>query len=208
MEHRAEVFGGVWHRLNLNWWDLAALALIVAVILAVGSGARQMLAPFAAAQPPEISLAPAALPNYALRTTLRMMLALGVSLVFTFTCGMLAANNRRAEMVLVPLPDVLQSVPVLGYLSFTAVFFVSLAPKRALGTELAAIFAIFTSQAWNMAFGFFQSLRTVPRDLKRSEPRLSLFRLALFREHLQRFVPILPRPAAYCTNARGIGLRK
>jgi hypothetical protein len=102
LEHRAEVFGGVWHRPNLNWWDLAALALIVAVILAVGSGARQMLAPFAAAQPPEISLAPAALPNYALRTTLRMMLALGVSLVFTFTCGMLAANNRRAEMVLVP----------------------------------------------------------------------------------------------------------
>jgi NitT/TauT family transport system permease protein len=135
------------------------------VILAVGSSARQMVAPFAAAPPPEISLAPAALPNYALRTTLRMLLALGVSLVFTFTYGTLAAKSCRAEMVLVPLLDVLQSVPVLGYLSFTAVFFVSLAPNRALGAELAAIFAIFTSQAWNMAFSFFQSLRSVPHDL-------------------------------------------
>jgi NitT/TauT family transport system permease protein len=131
LEHRAEVFGGVWHRPNLNWRDLAALALIVAVILAVGSGARQMLAPFAAAQPPEVSLAPAALPNYALRTILRMLLALCVSFVFTFTYGTLAAKSRRAEMVLVPLLDVLQSVPVLGYLSFTVVFFVSLAPNRA-----------------------------------------------------------------------------
>jgi NitT/TauT family transport system permease protein len=105
------------------------------------------------------------LPNHALRTTLRMMLALGVSLVFTFTYGMAAANSRRAEMVMVPLLDVLQSVSLLGYLSFTAVFLVSLAPNRALGTELAAIFAIFASQAWHMAFSFFESLRTVPRDL-------------------------------------------
>ena len=165
MQHRAKVPGSLSHRPNLNWRDLAALALIVVLILAVGSGARQMLVPFATAQPTEISLSPAALPNYALRTLLRMLLALGVSLLFTFTYGTLAAKSRRAEMVLVPLLDVLQSVPVLGYLSFTVVFFVSLAPNRALGAELAAIFAIFTSQAWNMAFSFFQSLRTVPHDL-------------------------------------------
>ena len=76
------------------------------------------------------SLAPAALPNHALRTTLRMMLALGVSLVFTFTYGMAAANSRRAEMVMVPLLDVLQSVSLLGYLSFTAVFLVSLKAEQ------------------------------------------------------------------------------
>ncbi len=156
---------GLWHRQSPNWRDLAALALIVAIILLIGSGAHQMLTPVAAAKQPEISLSPAVLPNYALRTTLRMLAALVASLVFTFTYGTAAAKSRRAEMVLIPLLDVLQSVPVLGYLSFTVVFFVSLSPDRALGAELAAIFAIFTSQAWNMAFSFFQALRTIPYDL-------------------------------------------
>ncbi len=166
MELHAEVLkGGMWHPRAPNWRDLAALMLIVAIIVLIGSGTRQMLAPLAAAQQPEISLSPSVLPNYALRTTMRMLVALVASLVFTFTYGTLAAKSRRAEMVLIPLLDVLQSVPVLGYLSFTVVFFVSLAPDRALGAELAAIFAIFTSQAWNMAFSFFQSLRTIPYDL-------------------------------------------
>ncbi|MGD0023196.1 MAG: ABC transporter permease subunit [Xanthobacteraceae bacterium] len=106
-----------------------------------------------------------ALPGYALRTTLRMLAALVASLIFTFTYATLAAKSRRAEVVLIPLLDVLQSVPVLGYLSFTVVFFVSLFPGNVLGVELAAIFAIFTAQAWNMAFSFFQSLRTIPNDL-------------------------------------------
>jgi NitT/TauT family transport system permease protein len=166
LEQHAEVLsGGVWHQQTPNWRDLAALVLIVAVILLIGLGARQMLAPFPAAQQPEISLSPSVLPNYALRTTMRMLAALVASLLFTFTYGTLAAKSRRAEMVLIPLLDVLQSVPVLGYLSFTVVFFVSLSPNRALGVELAAIFAIFTSQAWNMTFSFFQSLRTIPYDL-------------------------------------------
>jgi len=166
LEHHAEVLsGGLWRQRPANWRDLAALVLIVAGILLIGSGARQMLAPFPAAQQPEISLSPGVLPNYALRTTMRMLAALVASFIFTFTYGTLAAKSRRAEMVLIPLLDVLQSVPVLGYLSFTVVFFVSLSPNRALGVELAAIFAIFTSQAWNMAFSFFQSLRTIPYDL-------------------------------------------
>ena len=166
MEHHAEVLsGGVWHRQPPNWRDLVALVLIVAIILLIGSGARQMLAPFVTAQPPEISLSPTVLPNYALRTTMRMLAALVASFIFTFTYGTLAAKSRRAEMVLIPLLDVLQSVPVLGYLSFTVVFFVSLFPGKTLGVELAAIFAIFTSQAWNMAFSFFQALRTIPYDL-------------------------------------------
>jgi len=166
LEQHAELLrGGVWHPRAPNWRDLAALVLIVAIILLIGSGARQMIAPLSAAQQPEISLAPAMLPNYALRTTMRMLAALVASLLFTFTYGTLAAKSRRAEMVLIPLLDILQSVPVLGYLSFTVVFFVSLFPNRTLGVELAAIFAIFTSQAWNMAFSFFQSLRTIPYDL-------------------------------------------
>ena len=105
------------------------------------------------------------LPYYALRTTLRMFAALAASLVFTFTYATLAAKSRRAEMVLIPVLDILQSVPILGFLSFTVTFFLGLFPGNTFGAELAAIFAIFTSQAWNMAFSFYQSLRTVPRDL-------------------------------------------
>ena len=166
MEHHAEVLrGGVWRPRRANWPDLAALAAIVAIILLLGSGVQQMFGPLSAARVPEISLAPSALPNYALRTTLRMLAALVASLLFTLIYGTVAAKSRRAEMVLIPLLDVLQSVPVLGYLSFTVVFFVSLSPDKLFGAELAAIFAIFTSQAWNMTFSFFQSLRTVPTDL-------------------------------------------
>jgi NitT/TauT family transport system permease protein len=166
LEHHAELFGGgVWRPRRPNWRDLVALILFLGLVILFGSGAHQMLAPFTAAQQPEISLSPSALPNYALRTTMRMLAALVASLLFTFIYGTLAAKSRRAEMVMIPLLDVLQSVPVLGYLSFTVAFFVSLSPNRTLGVELAAIFAIFTSQAWNMTFSFFQALRTVPLDL-------------------------------------------
>src|SRR5271157_519681 len=77
----------------------------------------------------------------------------------------LVATNRRAGVVLIPLLDILQSVSVLGYLSITVTLFLLLFPHRVLGAELASIFAIFTSKAWNMAFSFFQTLRTVPHDL-------------------------------------------
>ncbi|MDR3417920.1 MAG: ABC transporter permease subunit [Nevskia sp.] len=156
---------GLWHRYIPGWREPAALLLVLGVMVLLGSGARQMLAPFVPAHQPEISLDPAALPLYTLRSVIRMLAALAASLLFTFTYATLAAKSRRAEMILVPLLDVLQSVPVLGYLSFTVVFFVSLFPGNILGPELAAIFAIFTSQAWNMAFSFFQALRTVPNDL-------------------------------------------
>jgi NitT/TauT family transport system permease protein len=166
VEHHAEVLAGrVWQPRTPNWRDLIAVALLLVIVILVGSGAHQMIAPLTAGQQPEISLSPAALPAYALRTTIRMLAALVASLLFTFTYATVAAKSRRAEMVLIPLLDVLQSVPVLGYLSFTVVFFVSLFPDSVLGPELAAIFAIFTAQAWNMAFSFFQALRTVPHDL-------------------------------------------
>jgi hypothetical protein len=162
MDHHAEILRrGIWRPRAANWQDVLATALLVATIVLLGLGARQMLAPFMAARQPEISLSPAVLPVYALRTTVRMLAALVASFTFTFTYATLAAKSRRAETVLIPLLDVLQSVPVLGYLSFTVVFFVSLFPGSILGPELAAIFAIFTSQAWNMAFSFFQALRAL-----------------------------------------------
>ncbi|MFZ6847713.1 ABC transporter permease [Undibacterium sp. RuRC25W] len=154
-----------WKQRIPGWRDLFAIVLVLTVILLLGGGARQMLMPFTVTHQPEISLSIAALPNYALRTVMRMLAAMVASLVFTFIYATLAAKSKRAEMVLIPLLDVLQSVPVLGYLSFTTVFFISLFPHNALGPELAAIFAIFTSQAWNMAFSFYESLRMVPADL-------------------------------------------
>jgi len=156
---------GFHHLPVYGWRDLVALALLVTIIVLLGAGARHMIAPLSAGGQPEISLSPTVLPGYALRTTMRMFAALVASLIFTLTYATLAAKSRRAEMVLIPLLDVLQSVPVLGYLSFTVVFFLSLFPGNVLGPELAAIFAIFTSQAWNMAFSFFQALRTIPQDL-------------------------------------------
>jgi NitT/TauT family transport system permease protein len=94
-----------------------------------------------------------------------MFAAIIVSLLFTFVVATLAAKSRTAELVIIPALDILQSVPVLGFLTFTVVFFLRLFPGSEFGAECAAIFAIFTSQAWNMAFSFYQSLRTVPRDL-------------------------------------------
>ncbi|CAG9222334.1 ABC-type anion transport system, duplicated permease component [Paraburkholderia sabiae] len=148
-----------------NRWDFIAFPLIICLIAMAVVGFHETMAPISTLQSAPISLDPANLPEYALRTTLRMLAAMVASLVFTLVYGTLAAKSRRAGQVLVPILDILQSVPVLGYISFTVTFFLALFPSRVLGAELAAIFAIFTSQAWNMTFSFYQSLRTVPRDL-------------------------------------------
>ncbi|MGF6768856.1 NitT/TauT family transport system permease protein [Paraburkholderia sp. GAS199] len=148
-----------------NRWDFVAFPLIICVIAMAAIGFHETLAPMSTLKTQTISLDPANLPEYAMRTTLRMLLAMVASLIFTLVYGTLAAKSRRAGLVLVPILDILQSVPVLGYISFTVTFFLALFPGRVLGAELAAIFAIFTSQAWNMTFSFYQSLRTVPRDL-------------------------------------------
>jgi NitT/TauT family transport system permease protein len=152
-------------RMLPNRWDFVAFPLIFCAIAMAASGLHQTWAPMSTLHDHSVSLDPANLPEYALRTTLRMLAAMAASLVFTLVYGTLAAKSRRAEKVLVPILDILQSVPVLGYISFTVTFFLALFPGRVLGAELATIFAIFTSQAWNMTFSFYQSLRTVPRDL-------------------------------------------
>ncbi|WP_233805397.1 ABC transporter permease [Paraburkholderia sp. HP33-1] len=152
-------------RLLPNGWDFIAFPLIICLIAMASIGFQQTLAPMSTLKTQAISLDPSNLPAYAMRTTLRMLAAMVASLTFTLVYGTLAAKSRRAGLVLVPILDILQSVPVLGYISFTVTFFLALFPGRVLGAEFAAIFAIFTSQAWNMTFSFYQSLRTVPRDL-------------------------------------------
>ncbi len=148
-----------------NQWDVVALSLIFGIFVLIVHGSRGMIVPLQGTEAPSITLDYSYLPYYALRTTLRMFLALAASLLFTLIYATVAAKSRRAEVILVPLLDVLQSVPILGFLSFTVTFFLGLFPGSVLGAECAAVFAIFTSQAWNMAFSFYQSLRTVPSDL-------------------------------------------
>ena len=146
-------------------WDALAILLTFGVLIFLAETSSDLLRPLAELQQAPVSLDPHFLPEYAARTTLRMLGALGLSLIFTFTYATAAAKSRRAELILIPLLDVLQSVPILGFISVTVIFFMSLAPGRVLGAEFAAVFAIFTSQAWNMAFSFYQSLRTVPIEL-------------------------------------------
>ena len=148
-----------------SWADLIAFLLLAAAAILIVRGADDMGQSLAVLHATPVTLDPARLPEYALRTTLRMFLALGASLIFTFTVATLAAKSRKAELIIVPALDILQSVPVLGFLTFTVTFFMGLFPGRQLGVECAAIFAIFTSQAWNMAFSFYQSLRSIPSDL-------------------------------------------
>jgi NitT/TauT family transport system permease protein len=148
-----------------NLYDLAIFILVAGVFVLIAHGAHEMTAPATRLASEPITLDPANLPEYALRTTLRMFAAIIVSLLFTFVVATLAAKSRRAELVIIPALDILQSVPVLGFLTFTVVFFLGLFPGSTFGAECAAIFAVFTAQAWNMAFSFYQSLRTVPRDL-------------------------------------------
>lgn len=167
-------------------WDLAAVVLVFGALALAVYGLRGMNVPLADVERTAISLDPRDLPEYAMYTTLRMFAAMLASLVFTFAYGALAAKSRRAEKLLVPLLDILQSVPILGFLSFTVVFFLSLFPGRALGAECAAVFAIFTSQAWNMAFSFYQSLRTVPDDL---DEAARSFRLSAWQRFWRLDVP-------------------
>jgi NitT/TauT family transport system permease protein len=126
------------------------------------------------------------LPYYAARSLLRMFIALFLSVMFTFVYGTAAARSRRARTVLLPILDILQSVPILGFLTITVTFFVTLFPGSILGLECAAIFAIFTSQAWNLTFSFYHSLVTQPTDL---DEAARVFRLTKWERFWQLDVP-------------------
>jgi NitT/TauT family transport system permease protein len=150
---------------NANRWDWLLLPLVLCVLAATAYGAAQMARPFVVGQATPISLDIIELPYYLLRTILRMFAALGASLLFSFAFAAVASKYRAAEKILVPLLDILQSVPILGFQAIAIVPFIALFPGTLLGVECAAIFAIFTSQAWNMAFSLYQSMRTVPDEL-------------------------------------------
>ena len=165
-----------------NFWDGAAFILVMGMVALLAWGSRQMAVPYVPGEAIPFSLDPMNLPMYALRTVLRMVAALILSFLFTFTYATLAAKNRRAEVIMVPLLDILQSVPILGFLSVTVTGFIALFPGNLFGVEMAAIFAIFTSQAWNMAFSFYQSLKTIPKELKEASDLFGLSSWQKFRK--------------------------
>ena len=167
-------------------WDVLAFIVVIGLVAFLGETSRGLFAPLSQLDSTPISLDPIHLPEYAARTTFRMLAGLALSLVFTLTYATWAAKSERAGKLLVPILDILQSVPILGFLSITVVFFLSLAPGRVLGAEFASIFVIFTSQAWNMAFSFYQSLRTVPTELTEAAES---FRLSPWMRFWQLEVP-------------------
>lgn len=148
-----------------NRWDWALLPFVLAILALLAWGGNQMSTPYQVGITLPISLDPIMLPYYLLRTTLRMCIAMIASLLFACVFAVLATKIKLAERILLPLLDILQSIPVLGFLLITTTGFIALFPGNLLGVECAAIFAIFTSQAWNMAFSLYQSLRSIPLDL-------------------------------------------
>ncbi len=173
-------------------FGLADIAVILGTVVLLALVARLGAGALVSFQPPDvvpaIDLNPRNLPYYGGRSTLRMFTALACSTLFSLAYGYIAANSHRAERVMIPLLDILQSVPVLGFLSITVTGFIALFPGSLLGLEAASIFAIFTSQVWNMTFSFYQSLRTIPKEL---EEAATLYQLS----HWQRFTK-LQIPAA------------
>lgn len=174
-------------RLPFGLADVAVILgtlVLLALIARVGAGTLVSFVPPGVM--PGINLDPRNLPYYAGRSTLRMFIALICSTLFTLIYGYIAANSRRAEQILLPLLDILQSVPVLGFLSITVTGFIALFPGSLLGLEAASIFAIFTSQVWNMTFSFYQSLRTVPREL---DEAVTLYRLSGWQRFTKLEIP-------------------
>ena len=155
---------------SFTWGDV--IVIILMAVLLYG-GARLAFDSPPLIKGPQISLDPSALPWYTLLSVGRMLAAYLLSLLFTLTYGRSAAYNRRAESILMPLLDVLQSVPILSFLPVVLLGLSAILPQR-IATELAAIILIFTSQAWNMTFGWYQSLTTIPVELREAS---SIFRL-------------------------------
>ena len=146
-------------------FNILAFLLVTSILTLVAVGFSEMTAPVSVLKTELISLDPMNLFEYSMRTTLRMFIAMIFSLIFSLVYATIAAKSQRAEEILIPLLDILQSVPILGYISFTVTGFLLLFPGSVMGAECAAIFAIFTSQAWNLTFSFYQSLKTVPKEL-------------------------------------------
>ena len=163
-----------------GWTDFIVLLGLFGLCWSVLHFGRGMIVHFDENAAPPLDTAVRKIPYYAGRTLLRMWIAFACSLLFTFVVGYAAAKNRTARAVILPALDVLQSVPVLGFLSITVTGFMALFPGSLIGVECASIFAIFTGQVWNMTFGFYHSLVTIPTDMQEAASTYGLNRWQRF----------------------------
>lgn len=147
-----------------NYWDIIISCLIIVIFASAAWSITQMNLPLDKIQNQVISLDVSYLPLYTFRSIIRMLLGLILSLWFTLTFGTLAARSLRAERIIIPLIDICQSVPILGFLTLFSWGLLLMFPGSILGAECAAIFAIFTSQVWNMTLSFYQSLKSMPEE--------------------------------------------
>jgi NitT/TauT family transport system permease protein len=159
-----------------RWVDALMLVVVLAIVYGVLRAVMTWRAPLSSGT--RVSLGLWHLPLYAALSTLRMALAYVISLVFSLVYAKVAAASRTAERFMLPLLDILQSIPILSFMPGVVIGLASLFPGRALGLELAAILLIFTSQAWNMAFSFHQSLLTIPHELSEAS---TVYRLGPWR---------------------------
>jgi NitT/TauT family transport system permease protein len=166
---------------GFTWADAVVIAVLFGLLWSALHFGRDMLVQFDPSAHPPIESSVLNVPYYAARTLLRMWIAFGFSLLFATSVGYLAAHHQRARALILPALDILQSVPVLGFLSATVTGFMALFPGSLLGVECAAIFAIFTGQVWNMVFGFYHSLVTVPTDMQEAATNYGLSRWQRFR---------------------------
>ncbi|MFO2548872.1 ABC transporter permease subunit [Alicyclobacillus cycloheptanicus] len=165
---------------RISWADGLVGVFIFALLYLLVRLTAEMNVPFSIQDEPHISLAWQSLPYYAARSLLRMFIAFFFSLLFTFIYGRTAARYKFAQKIMLPILDILQSIPVLGFLSATVTAFMALFPHSLLGLECASIFAIFTGQAWNMTFSFYQSVSTIPRELQEASNMVRLDAYARF----------------------------
>jgi NitT/TauT family transport system permease protein len=164
--------------------DVIMFAAAIALFYGVAMVGRSWLGP--AVPSADISRSLSALPAYAGYSLLRITIAYGLSLGFALVYGYVAANNARAERFMLPLLDVLQSIPVLSFLPPVMMAMVALFPGRQLGVELGAILLIFTGQVWNMAFSFYASLKSIPNEMREAA---KIYRFSWWQRFTQMELP-------------------
>lgn len=167
-------------------FNIIAFSLIAGALIWLAAIMDQVTDPLAELHHNPVTLNPKNLIEYSFYTLSRMLAALLCSFVFSLIYASIAAKSRKAEQILIPLLDILQSVPILGYISFTVTIFLTLFPGKILGAECAAVFALFTSQVWNMTFSVYQSLKMVPQELHEAS---SMFKMPAWQKFWRVEVP-------------------